>query len=1167
MRRKGILALFVGVVTVLSFPTCQHAIAAVGLYDDFEASPNFDSGKWHDSRFVREIVSDELVSIVEGRPESDGARRNRTLFTDPQAINSIQANVKVQGASLTEIQSVAAVLEGIFYHNNSTNEDIWAGVHIGDQGAGLMAWYAVVGRNSSGVSRVISSGPVVAPGSLSLNAWYTCKIKYDGGNHKFAFTANGQAVELASGSLPANDGAPLYGSMKSVTTQILEMPFDGQGSGYISARFDNVYVNESDTAYDDFGSSNLDSTKWQSLESVRQISNAGGNNKVRLDVRSLGGFQIVGQGLRYNNTNYLEANIAVQSNTMMPPIWGANGTVQIGGWFYNDSRGPGSGLAYDGRLGDVVVVVLLSAFWDGGTSSMKLQARCYAWVALDPAGTFGNTLFYYTLPNDLAFDTEYNFSIELTDDKIIIRFNTVNVYTHNITTPVYEPSIPDRTVNAYTGHREGYLHSTYDDVRVNYATITGVLVDESNNPVVGVPVDFGNMLNGSGDQGTSDGDGTFILNAVFAGPGYWRAEPAVSTGLAAVTKALYVYPGDVIDLGTIKMPRGAKIAGYLNDYNGGSPLILPGMGLWYGGKFAINDLDSGPDGYFEFRLPLGQYQLNMDDTAEKGFTMAPVPINITDVNQTDYEGLDLTAYNATDCDSITGNIATTYTGTIYVFAFLENQEFSPENAGGIDVLWESRPDPTTGNFNILVPPGHARGGKGVRLIVMADTDAPDDTWSNTVVATQLISSTPASGVSFSYTPSGYKVEGSIRDSRTGDPLFYADILLYKVGTPDEFAGSAATDHYGHFIMYNVPAGTYKLAVISHDYPTLTKWTNSFILSDSDITIPDITLGGQPLKDELVLNFGPVYGLYHYDKRGVWNLWNGVNPSQMVTVDLNSDGTDELVAAFPGYGLYTYDSTNGWQQINTVIPEFIGAGRNNRIACDFGAVHGLWLWDLALGWRQINTVDPDKMVASDIDGDGQDEMIVSFMGYGLYYYDVPGVYTQIDTAIPENMIRFNNGIACDFGASGGLRIWTQVGGWQQWNTADPGQMMAVDIDNDGVEELLVAFPGYGLYHDDGTGAWPRINTVIPDNMIRLNNGIACDFGASHGLWIWTLAGGWQQLNTADPGQMTAVDIDKDNVGELVVSFAGYGLYYYDETSGWQLLNAVIPEDIKPINFYP
>jgi len=32
-------------------------------------------------------------------------------------------------------------------------------------------------------------------------------------------------------------------------------------------------------------------------------------------------------------------------------------------------------------------------------------------------------------------------------------------------------------------------------------------------------------------------------------------------------------------------------------------------------------------------------------------------------------------------------------------------------------------------------------------------------------------------------------------------------------------------------------------------------------------------------------------------------------------------------------------------------------------------------------------------------------------------------------------------------------------------------------------------------------------------------------------------------------------------------SGYGLWYHGETTGWQFLNAVVPEDMKPISFYP
>jgi hypothetical protein len=321
------------------------------------------------------------------------------------------------------------------------------------------------------------------------------------------------------------------------------------------------------------------------------------------------------------------------------------------------------------------------------------------------------------------------------------------------------------------------------------------------------------------------------------------------------------------------------------------------------------------------------------------------------------------------------------------------------------------------------------------------------------------------------------------------------------------------------------------------------------------------------KDELVLNFGPAYGLYQYDRTGGWKQWNTVNPSLMVTGDLNGNSTDVLVAAFPGYSLYTYDSADGWQLINTEIPEGMISFRNG-IACDYGAAYGLWLLNQTGAWQQIKTVNPEKMIAADIDGDGQDELIVSFIGDGLYSYDDPGVWTQINTVIPDAMVRYSNGVVCDFGAAHGLWSYSKSGGWVQFNPADPDRIVAVDIDNDGRDELVVSFAGWGLYTYEPVGRiWQQINTVIPDGMIRQGNGIAVDYGAAYGLWVWSQGGGWVQRNTVDPGKMTTVDIDKDGVEELVVSFSGFGLYYFDETIGWQLLNAVVPDDMKPINFYP
>jgi hypothetical protein len=322
------------------------------------------------------------------------------------------------------------------------------------------------------------------------------------------------------------------------------------------------------------------------------------------------------------------------------------------------------------------------------------------------------------------------------------------------------------------------------------------------------------------------------------------------------------------------------------------------------------------------------------------------------------------------------------------------------------------------------------------------------------------------------------------------------------------------------------------------------------------------------RDGLILDFGPAHGLWHYDRTRGYDQWNTVSPSQMVVVDLNGDGMDEQVTAFPGYGLYTYDMTHGWQRINTVIPEKMIRYRDG-IACDFGATYGLWLWSESIAWRQINTVDPDKMITADIDGDGMDELFAGFIGYtDLYVYDDQGPWRSINTVVPEAMVPLGKGVVCDFGSAYGLWFYNECEGWNRWFTIDPDQMLAFDIDRDGDDELVVSFVEYGLYiYDPVEDRCETISTEVPDAVIALNNSITADFGDAYGLWTWSQGDAWIQRNTVDPGQMTAVDIDKDGVDELVASFSGYGLYYLEEGDGWEKLNDVFPEDMKAINFYP
>jgi len=84
------------------------------------------------------------------------------------------------------------------------------------------------------------------------------------------------------------------------------------------------------------------------------------------------------------------------------------------------------------------------------------------------------------------------------------------------------------------------------------------------------------------------------------------------------------------------------------------------------------------------------------------------------------------------------------------------------------------------------------------------------------------------------------------------------------------------------------------------------------------------------------------------------------------------------------------------------------------------------------------------------------------------------------------------------------------------------------------------------------------------MMRLGSGLVVNYGVTYGLWHYDQVRGWTQLDTVNPDQMLAVDMDNDGMEEVIASLSGYGLCLYKETIGWILLNSVIPEAIIGAN---
>ncbi len=177
------------------------------------------------------------------------------------------------------------------------------------------------------------------------------------------------------------------------------------------------------------------------------------------------------------------------------------------------------------------------------------------------------------------------------------------------------------------------------------------------------------------------------------------------------------------------------------------------------------------------------------------------------------------------------------------------------------------------------------------------------------------------------------------------------------------------------------------------------WNNGW--SKINNTVPEKMI---EFNGGLILDFASL-GLFGYEN-DLWTPLNSYDPGAMVATDIDSDGQDELAVSFPGMGLYIWDGA-GWSRINDVPEKMIEF--NNGLMLDFGSGWGLFRYTEANGCTPLNNNDPDIMVAADIDGDGQDELAVSFVGLttpsmdGMYIWDEENGWSKINDTAPEGMI--------------------------------------------------------------------------------------------------------------------------------------------------------------------
>jgi len=470
-RRLLFVTLLVSICLIAS-----QFVSAQTLYDDFSGS-FIDNNKWNQSEFVREVTNGQLASKI---TTESGTPRNRTRIQNAGAVFAIQADVTVVETSLTNGDGFARI-EGTFYNSQpagGVTGDIWAAVKIIDEGNGLSATYEVNEALDDDWSNynIPAEGEIAS--SLNYGQVYTVKIEYDEGENKFTFTVGTDSVEVDDTTLPANLRADV-GEFSSLTTGINDAV---SGVNFVSALFDNVYINNEASAYDMFDSP-LDA-RWRDNETVREIE----NGRARLNAQGVDERAQTTLSLTDSDASLVQAKVRIESDSILSA--GATGIFRIQGYFYNESRGPGSGLDYNAYEGDVFGQLRIELEDDG-----TLRAR----AMVDRSDDADENNYTLRLSQDfltgINLDTDYTVSIEYTGTALIFKCNDETI-TYTITTNQYTPYGEHRSLRSrvYLDPGEsGYLKTSVDEV---YVEGTG-----------GGDGGDGDDGGDGGDSGDDDGDG------------------------------------------------------------------------------------------------------------------------------------------------------------------------------------------------------------------------------------------------------------------------------------------------------------------------------------------------------------------------------------------------------------------------------------------------------------------------------------------------------------------------------------------------------------------------------------------------------------------------------------------------------------------------------------
>jgi len=305
--------------------------------------------------------------------------------------------------------------------------------------------------------------------------------------------------------------------------------------------------------------------------------------------------------------------------------------------------------------------------------------------------------------------------------------------------------------------------------------------------------------------------------------------------------------------------------------------------------------------------------------------------------------------------------------------------------------------------------------------------------------------------------------------------------------------------------------------------------------------------GESIKNDVIIDFGPSYGIYARLNNNSWVLLHSSSANSMVTGDLDGNSQDEVIIDFgTPDGILLLMNNSAWVQLHSLSPDSmvtvdIDDNGQNDIIIDFGAQNGIWQLMNNNDWVSLHSLSPESMVTGDIDGYRQDVIIDFGPGNGIWLWMNNSAWVQLHSLSPEDMVTGDldgNGqdeVILDFGP--GVGIWLRMNNWAwvQLHSLSPEDMVTGDLDGNGQDEVIIDFgPGVGIWQWMNNSTWVQLHSLSPEDMVTEDldgndqDDVIIDFGSSVGIWLRMNNSTWVQLHSLSSVNMVTGNIDGQSV---------------------------------------